>query len=94
MQARNVVILGLGRTGASVAMAIKASSLSLNVIGHDHSRAVLREDAIVSSKINFKQLDRAPEDVLNRILWRAMRGSGAPYPEWAISAYEEDEDDE
>jgi hypothetical protein len=31
--------------------------------------------------------------VLNRILWRAMRGSRAPYPEWAITAYE-DEDDE
>jgi DNA-binding beta-propeller fold protein YncE len=56
--------------------------------------AALREDAIVSSKINFKELDRAPEDVLNRILWRAMRGSGQPYPEWAITAHEEDEDDE
>ncbi len=31
----------------------------------------LRHDAIVSSQLNFAQVDRAPEDVLNRILWRS-----------------------
>jgi hypothetical protein len=56
--------------------------------------AVLRKDAIVSSEINFRELDRAPEDVLNRILWRAMRGSKIAYPEWAISAYEEEEEED
>ncbi|MCI0334839.1 MAG: beta-propeller fold lactonase family protein [Planctomycetes bacterium] len=55
--------------------------------------AVLREDAVVSSKINFRELDRAPEDVLNRILWRSVRGSRIPYPEWAITAHVEDDDD-
>lgn len=35
---------------------------------------VLKEDAVVSSSINFREVDRAPEDVLNRIL-AAMRGS-------------------
>jgi DNA-binding beta-propeller fold protein YncE len=56
---------------------------------------MLREDALVSATLNFRQVDKAPEDVLNRILWRAMRGSRAPYPEWAISSdAEEDEDDE
>jgi hypothetical protein len=55
---------------------------------------VLREDAIVSSKINFRELDRAPEDVLNRILWRSVRGSRVPYPEWAISRDAEEEDDD
>ena len=55
--------------------------------------AALREDAVVSSQLNFRELDRAPEDVLNRILWRAMRGSAAPYPEWAVSTYEEEEDE-
>jgi len=54
---------------------------------------VLREDAVVSASLNFREIDRAPEDVLNRILWRAMRGSRVPYPEWAITAYE-DEDEE
>jgi hypothetical protein len=55
---------------------------------------VLREDAVVSSKINFRELDRAPEDVLNRILWRSVRGSKIPYPLWAVSAHAEDEDDD
>lgn len=55
----------------------------------------LREDAVVSATLNFRQVDRAPEDVLNRILWRAMRGSQTPYPEWALTfGVEEDEDEE
>jgi len=51
---------------------------------------VLRNDAIVSATLNFREVDRAPEDVLNRILWRAVRGSQVPYPEWAAG---EDEDE-
>ncbi len=54
---------------------------------------VLREDAIISASLNFREVDRAPEDVLNRILWRAVRGSEVPYPEWAISADAQDDDD-
>ncbi|MEX2306004.1 MAG: bifunctional YncE family protein/alkaline phosphatase family protein [Pirellulales bacterium] len=57
------------------------------------SDPVLRQDAAVSASLNFRQVDRAPEDVLNRILWRAMRGSRVPYPEWAITSHD-DEDDE
>jgi phosphoesterase family protein len=53
----------------------------------------IRQDAIVSAAINFREVDRAPEDVLNRILWRAMRGSREPYPVWAITS-NADEDDE
>jgi DNA-binding beta-propeller fold protein YncE len=55
---------------------------------------LLREDAIVSSQLNFREVDKAPEDVLNRILWRAMRGSKDPYPEWAITAGAEEEEEE
>lgn len=56
---------------------------------------VLRADAIASGRMNFREVDRAPEDALNRILWRAMKGTGEPYPEWAITAgIEEDEDEE
>jgi hypothetical protein len=33
-----------------------------------------------SMRMNFDVYDRAPEDELNRILWRATRGPGAPYP--------------
>ena len=57
------------------------------------SDPVLREDAVVSASLNFREVDRAPEDVLNRILWRAMRGSSDPYPEWAITAGVDDDDD-
>lgn len=54
----------------------------------------LRNDALVSARLNFREVDKAPEDVLNRILWRAMRGSRAPYPEWAITAVDDDEEEE
>jgi len=56
--------------------------------------AVLKNDAIVSATLNFQEIDRAPEDVLNRILWRAMKGSKTPYPEWAISLNAEEEEEE
>jgi DNA-binding beta-propeller fold protein YncE len=46
---------------------------------------VLRRDALASAAMNFREVDRAPEDQLNRILWRALRGSQAPYPEWAVT---------
>lgn len=55
---------------------------------------VLRQDALASARMNFREVDRAPEDQLNRILWRAMRGTAEPYPEWAISAGADDDDDD
>jgi YVTN family beta-propeller protein len=55
--------------------------------------SVLRNDAMVSATLNFREIDRAPEDVLNRILWRSIRGSRVPYPEWAISSDADDYDD-
>lgn len=55
---------------------------------------LLRRDALTSGTLNFREVDKAPEDVLNRILWRALKGSQAPYPEWAITAVEDDDDDE
>jgi DNA-binding beta-propeller fold protein YncE len=51
----------------------------------------LRQDALVSATLNFEQIDMAPEDVLNRILWRSMKGTTVPYPEWAVSADDDDE---
>ena len=47
---------------------------------------VLRLDALTSNRLPLDEVDRCPEDVLNRILWRAMKGSNAPYPEWAVKA--------
>ena len=48
--------------------------------------AVLRQDALASSRLPLEEVDRCPEDVLNRILWRAMKGPDAPYPQWAVKA--------
>ncbi|MCE2809752.1 MAG: hypothetical protein LW850_05060 [Planctomycetaceae bacterium] len=54
---------------------------------------LLKQLAEWSEEMNFEQVDRAPEDRLNRVLWHAMRGSNAPYPEWAVGV-EEEEDEE
>ncbi len=51
----------------------------------------LRKDAYASARLPLREVDRCPEDELNRILWRAMRGSCAPYPEWAVSAVEDED---
>jgi hypothetical protein len=51
--------------------------------------AQLRKDALVSAKLPLEKADQCPEDVLNRILWRAMMGK-KPYPEWAVKITDED----
>jgi DNA-binding beta-propeller fold protein YncE len=67
----------------------------LNSASSSLSDPRLQEDAVVSARLNFDQIDAAPEDVLNRILWRAMKGTSVPYPDWAITASGlEDEDDD
>jgi YVTN family beta-propeller protein len=47
---------------------------------------ILRQDAIVSARLPLDEVDACPEDLFNRILWRAMKGPDAPYPEWAVKA--------
>jgi hypothetical protein len=46
--------------------------------------AQLRRDAIVSAKLPLDKADQCPEDVLNQILWRAVKGTQTPYPAWAV----------
>ena len=55
---------------------------------------ILREDALVSASLPLDKEDQCPEDVFNRILWRAMKGPRTPYPEWAVSRFEDDDDSE
>ena len=50
------------------------------------SDATLRKDALASARLNLREADRCPEDVLNRILWHAMKGPREPYPQWAVTA--------
>ncbi|GAB4143651.1 MAG: alkaline phosphatase family protein [Planctomycetota bacterium] len=51
---------------------------------------VLRADALLSAAIDFSAPDRAPEDLLNRILWRGIKGPDAPFPEWAVTSTEDE----
>jgi len=43
MIAKNLSIIGLGRLGASIALAVKESSFEVELIGYEESRTVLRE---------------------------------------------------
>ena len=52
--------------------------------------AQLRKDAIASSKFNLDKEDQCPEDLFNRILWRAVKGPQTPYPEWAVKVVDDD----
>lgn len=56
------------------------------------SDATLRQDAIVSAKLPLEKEDQCPEDVFNRILWRAAKGSKTPYPVQLIKPIGDDDD--
>jgi hypothetical protein len=47
---------------------------------------VQRKYAVASAKLPLQDADECPEDVLNRILWHAQKGSETPYPAWAVNA--------
>jgi hypothetical protein len=51
------------------------------------------KDAIASEKLLLDKPDQCPEDVLNRILWRAQKGQKASYPLWAVTAIQKDGDE-
>ena len=54
--------------------------------------ALLRRNAVLSGHLDFRKADACPEDVLNRILWHAVKGSAAPYPAWAVTVVQDDDD--
>ena len=53
--------------------------------------AQLRKDAYVSAQLPLALADQCPEDVLNQILWRAVKGTQVPYPAWAVKAVEDND---
>jgi DNA-binding beta-propeller fold protein YncE len=53
---------------------------------------LLRYDAHASARLPLQRVDQCPEDVLNRILWHAMKGPRAPYPAWAVRAAGDEDD--
>ena len=48
--------------------------------------------AINNKALKLDEADRCPEDELNRILWRAVKGSAEPYPVWATKPAEDEDD--
>jgi hypothetical protein len=55
------------------------------------SDALLRKHAYASARLPLAQVDQCPEDLLNRILWHAMKGAQAPYPQWAVRTGSDDD---
>jgi hypothetical protein len=53
------------------------------------SDSLLRRNAYASARLPLQAPDKCPEDLLNRILWHAMKGSREPYPEWAVTVTED-----
>jgi hypothetical protein len=51
---------------------------------HAISDPVQKKFAIQSSRLSLDDEDDCPEDVLNRILWFALKGN-TPYPKWAVN---------
>lgn len=54
---------------------------------------LLRKNAYASARLPLEKIDACPEDLFNRILWYAMKGPHTPYPEWAITKIEDEDDD-
>jgi len=54
------------------------------------SDAQLRKDAYVSERLPLALPDQCPEDVLNEILWRSVKGTQVPYPYWAVKVVDDD----
>jgi hypothetical protein len=48
------------------------------------SDPLLRKNAYASARLPLDRPDQCPEDLLNRILWHALKGPQTPYPQWAV----------
>ncbi len=74
-----------------IAMANNVSLDQMNPDPKKISDPLLRKNAQASSRLPLGKPDQCPEDQLNRILWYAMKGSSAPYPQWAVSLVNDDD---
>jgi YVTN family beta-propeller protein len=54
------------------------------------SDGILRHDAYVSERLPLQKPDQCPENLFNHIIWRAMKGPGVPYPDWASPLQDND----
>ena len=53
---------------------------------------LLRQHAALSARLDLERVDACPEDVLNRIIWHAMKGSAVPFPERTGAPVPDDDD--
>ena len=63
--------VALGRLRRSIGLDVDADELG-------------RRHAELSAQLPLDEIDKCDEEVFNRILWHAQKGSAAPYPEWAM----------
>jgi YVTN family beta-propeller protein len=54
------------------------------------SDRLLRKDAYASARLPLEKPDQCPEDLFNHILWRSVKGSRTPYPDWAVKTTDAD----
>ena len=54
------------------------------------SDRVLKHYAEISQTLPLALPDQCPEDVLNQILWHAVKGTQVPYPFWAVKLVDDD----
>jgi DNA-binding beta-propeller fold protein YncE len=62
----------------------------MNPPSKHYQDALLRKDAVVSGRLPLDKEDQCPEDLFNHILWRSAKGSGVPYPDWAVKPTDDD----
>jgi len=55
------------------------------------SDRLLRQHAYASARLPLEEIDKCPEDLFNRIIWHAVKGSQAPYPAWAVTQVRDDD---
>jgi DNA-binding beta-propeller fold protein YncE len=71
-----------------------ASNIPLDQMNPEAERIsdrILRKNAYASARLPLEKPDQCPEDLLNRIIWHAMKGSNTPYPEWAVQSQIDDD---
>jgi YVTN family beta-propeller protein len=71
-----------------------ASNVPLDQMNPDTRRIsdrTLRKDSFASMRLPLEKPDQCPEDLLNRIIWHAMKGPNEPYPSWAVQSQEDDD---
>jgi YVTN family beta-propeller protein len=65
---------------------------SLNPEMSEIKDARARHWAEQSVAMNLDEVDKADENIFNRVLWHARRGRDDTYPSWAVTAEEDDDD--